>query len=382
MKAVFDAEQACTAGNTLNTQEMQTLLEKQFSSSIATALVNAVYTAEEADASKSPDAFLAALEARALRFTKEDAKFVSRKHDVLFEAVEQGEGVGARVRRTIGRPEIPVKSFSPFLMLDEFKVRHGSGFTDHPHFGMITSTYMLPGLCKGSVKHEDFLGNKGELAAGDLQWMTAGRGIVHAEMPGSSESAIGMQLWINLKKSDKRCEPSYQELKAAEIPALKLNGVHCSVIAGSALGINSPIRSRTPTSYAHYVMDANSVVNHPVALGWNTVAYVIEGTGFFGPEKTKVGAHHVLTFPSATGSSGVTIRTGAAGPVSFIIVAGEPIDEPIFHHGPFVTNTRQEMVRVFDDMRNNDNKFADFRKNKNFRSDLMEQFMKEFGDKF
>ncbi|CAI8037982.1 Pirin-like protein [Geodia barretti] len=145
-------------------------------------------------------------------------------------SVEQAEGVGARVRRSVGRPEL--RNLDPFLMLDEFKVTKPAGFPDHPHRGFETVTYML----KGSFKHEDFCGHRGTINPGDLQWMTAGRGIVHAEMPASQGENIGLQLWINLSQRDKMVEPQYQELLESEIPHVSGEGVHVAVIAGNSYG--------------------------------------------------------------------------------------------------------------------------------------------------
>ncbi|XP_005953495.2 pirin, partial [Haplochromis burtoni] len=127
-------------------------------------------------------------------------------------SVEQEEGLGARVRRSIGRKEL--RNLDPFLMLDEFRVSKPAGFPDHPHRGFETVTYLL----EGSIAHEDFCGHSGRLKSGDLQWMTAGRGVVHAEMPMSEEPVVGLQLWVNLSRQEKMVEPAYQELKGSDIP--------------------------------------------------------------------------------------------------------------------------------------------------------------------
>lgn len=145
---------------------------------------------------------------------------------------EQPEGVGARVRRSIGRPEL--KNLDPFLLFDEFKGGRPGGFPDHPHRGFETVSYLLEG---GSMAHEDFCGHFGTLNPGDLQWMTAGRGILHAEMPCSEEPAHGLQLWVNLRSSEKMVEPQYQELKNEDIPKPSKDGVTVAVISGEALGI-------------------------------------------------------------------------------------------------------------------------------------------------
>ncbi|XP_077002472.1 pirin isoform X3 [Tamandua tetradactyla] len=156
----------------------------------------------------------------------------SKKVSLSVLSREQSEGVGARVRRSIGRPEL--KNLDPFLLLDEFKGGRPGGFPDHPHRGFETVSYLLEG---GSMAHEDFCGHVGKMNPGDLQWMTAGRGILHAEMPCSEEPAHGLQLWVNLRSSEKMVEPQYQELKSEEIPKPSKDGVTIAVISGEALGM-------------------------------------------------------------------------------------------------------------------------------------------------
>ncbi|KAK1347044.1 hypothetical protein QTO34_000906 [Cnephaeus nilssonii] len=156
----------------------------------------------------------------------------SKKVTLSVLSQEQSEGVGARVRRSIGRPEL--KNLDPFLLFDEFKGGRPGGFPDHPHRGFETVSYLLEG---GSMAHEDFCGHVGQLNPGDLQWMTAGRGILHAEMPCSEEPAHGLQLWVNLRSSEKMVEPQYQELKSKEIPKPSKDGVTVAVISGEALGV-------------------------------------------------------------------------------------------------------------------------------------------------
>uniref|UniRef100_A0A8C6GRX1 Pirin n=1 Tax=Mus spicilegus TaxID=10103 RepID=A0A8C6GRX1_MUSSI len=156
----------------------------------------------------------------------------SKKVTLSVLSREQSEGVGARVRRSIGRPEL--KNLDPFLLFDEFKGGRPGGFPDHPHRGFETVSYLLEG---GSMAHEDFCGHVGKMNPGDLQWMTAGRGILHAEMPCSEEPAHGLQLWVNLRRSEKMVAPQYQELKSEEIPKPTKDGVTVAVISGEALGI-------------------------------------------------------------------------------------------------------------------------------------------------
>ncbi|GFS07076.1 pirin [Elysia marginata] len=215
---------------------------------------------------------------------------MSRTVDVVFESKWQDEGVGARVRRSIGRSEL--RNFDPFLLCDEFCVRAPAGFPDHPHRGFETVTYML----EGEMNHQDFMGHKGKITAGDLQWMTAGRGILHCEMPGGKADALGIQLWVNLKRADKLVEPAYQELVDKDIPRGERSGVKVKVIAGEAFGIKSPVYTRTPTSYLDFVLSAGSKLEQPINRDWNCFAYILSGEALFGPEgQGKVcTAHHTV----------------------------------------------------------------------------------------
>jgi len=268
---------------------------------------------------------------------------------------EQGEGHGARVRRSIGGPEL--RNFDPFLMLDEFKVGAPAGFPDHPHRGFETVTYMLP-TTKGAFEHEDFVGHKGRIEAGDLQWMTAGRGIVHSEMPatGNTEYSHGLQLWVNLASKFKMVEPAYQELKAADIPHVTKDGVTAIVIAGSALGVTSRVYTRTPTSYLHFMMQPHSTLRQPIDSGWNAFIYVLEGEARLGgdDEKLTVGPHHTVTL-TADGDGIVVITKGSA--CNFVVIAGKPIGEPVVQHGPFVMNSATEIRQAMVDYQSGKNGF-------------------------
>ncbi|XP_060890972.1 pirin isoform X2 [Labrus mixtus] len=187
-------------------------------------------------------------------------------------SVEQSEGVGARVRRSIGRKEL--RNLDPFLMLDEFRVSKPAGFPDHPHRGFETVTYVLEGI----TVHEDFCGHSGRLKPGDLQWMTAGRGVVHAEMPVSEEPVVGLQLWVNLPSRDKMVEPTYQELKGSEIPTPSQGGVTVAVISGEALEAKSKVYTRTPTLYLDFRLQAGALHVQPVPSGWTAFIYTLSGS--------------------------------------------------------------------------------------------------------
>ncbi|XP_057822098.1 pirin-like protein [Cryptomeria japonica] len=269
------------------------------------------------------------------RFVAE--KVLAREHD---------KGDGAIVRRTIGRPEL--KFLDLFLILDEVTVSAPAGFPDHPHIGFETATYML----EGAITHEDFVGHdKGAIKAGDLQWMTVGRGIVHSEMPAGPGSQHGFQLWVNLSSKDKMIEPKYQELQGKDIPKVEKDGVKVTVIAGEALGIKSPVYTRTPTMYLDFRLEAESVLHQPIPESWNAFVYVLEGEASFGaPNSPPVGAHHALVLSSGDGVS-VWNNNVDNKPCRFLVIGGQPLNEPVVQHGPFVMNTTQEIVQTIEDYR-------------------------------
>ena len=228
-------------------------------------------------------------------------------------------------------------------MLDEFKGKAPGGFPDHPHRGFETVTYVL----SGEISHEDFCGHKGIIGPGDLQWMTAGKGIVHCEMPWGDEIAHGLQLWVNLPKKYKMVEPSYQELKDTDIPKKSENGVHVKVIAGESMGVKSPVYTRTPTTFLDFKLDQGASFTQDLPRDWNAFIYVIKGTGIFGSNKLRSEAHHTLQLSS--GEGGVTFKNEGKEQLHFVLIAGEPIKEPVVQYGPFVMNSREEIDDTFRD---------------------------------
>lgn len=261
---------------------------------------------------------------------------------------EQAEGMGARVRRSIGTMQL--RNFDPFLMLDEFNVQKPAGFPDHPHRGFETVTYMI----SGRISHEDFAGHAGTIGPGDLQWMTAGRGIVHAEMPSSDEPSIGLQLWINLPKSEKLCAPRYQELLDKDIPRVKpVDGVEVKVIAGRSHGVESPVYTKSPAYYLDYKMSSNTSAFQELPSGWNSFAYLLSGKAKFGG--TICDAHSTVVLSNEPNQTGVQIE--AVDECRFVLISGKPLNEPIQQHGPFVMTTREEIMEAFDDYRNGRNGF-------------------------
>ncbi|KAL9268839.1 Pirin-like protein [Drosera capensis] len=266
-----------------------------------------------------------------------------------FLAEAQKEGDGATVRRSIGRPGL--KNFDPFLLLDEFTVSAPAGFPDHPHRGFETVTYML----QGAFTHQDFAGHKGTIGTGDLQWMTAGRGIVHSEMPAAEGVNWGLQLWVNLASKDKMCEPSYQELSSREIKRAEKDGVKVRVIAGEGMGIHSPVFTRTPATYLDFTLQPGASVSQPIPESYNTFVYTIEGEGIYGiPNSAPVPAHNCLILGPG---DGLSVWNNSSKPLRFVIIGGQPIGEPVVQYGPFVMNTQAEIQKAFEDYQYGKNGF-------------------------
>ncbi|XP_044945931.1 pirin-like protein [Hordeum vulgare subsp. vulgare] len=256
-------------------------------------------------------------------------------------SLSQSEGDGATVRRSIGRHELP--NLDPFLLLDEFSVSKPAGFPDHPHRGFETVTYMLD----GAFTHQDFSGRKGTIRTGDVQWMTAGRGIVHSEMPASDGVHKGLQLWINLASKDKMIKPRYQELESKDISQAEKDGVAVRIIAGEAFWVRSPVYTRTPTMYMDFTMQPGSQFHQPIPEGWNAFVYIIEGEGVFGKEgAAPASEHHCLVLGAGDGLI-VWNRSGA--PLRFVLAAGQPLNETVVQQGPFVMNSRAQIQKAMED---------------------------------
>ncbi|KAL6199435.1 hypothetical protein ACLB2K_029219 [Fragaria x ananassa] len=261
-----------------------------------------------------------------------------------FLARPRHEGVGAIVRRSIGRFDLGY--FDPFLVLDEFSVTAPAGFPDHPHRGFETVTYML----QGAITHEDFEGHKGTIGAGDVQWMTAGRGIVHSEMPAAQGTQKGLQLWINLSSKHKMIEPKYQEMVSKDVAEATKDGIKVRVIAGEALGTKSPIYTRTPTMYLDFTLKPEAHLEQPIPVSWNAFVYVLEGEGIFGtPKSMPVAGHHLLVLGSG---DGLEAWNKSSKNLRFILVGGQPLGEPVKQLGPFVMNTDEEIDQTIDDFEN------------------------------
>lgn len=268
----------------------------------------------------------------------------------VIKAISQSEGAGARVRRSIGTPKL--RNYSPFLLLDHFDVPVGAGFPDHPHRGQETITYLL----NGAVDHEDFAGHKGTIWSGDLQFMTAGKGIVHAEMPhdnGDGSSNVGMQLWVDLPKDLKNCEPRYRDLRASEIPTVEADDskVTVKVISGRSHGVDSVQElAYTPVWLLDVTIRPGGRIVQSLPAGWNAFAYTLEGTTTFntGATSQQVPQYHNTIFEQKGDQVIAEVPADAKEAARFILVAGMPLDQPIVQYGPFVltdpSQVRQAMM--------------------------------------
>lgn len=254
-----------------------------------------------------------------------------------FLAVEQAEGAGARVRRSIGTPQL--RNFSPFLMLDHFTIKPGAGFPDHPHRGQETITYLL----EGAVDHEDFAGNAGTIEAGDLQFMTAGKGIMHAEMPrqnADGSANVGMQLWVDLPEALKQCEPRYRDLRASEIPSVDVDDgkVHIKVISGQSHGIDSVKElAYTPVWILDVEIKPGGKVTQNLPEGWNAFAYTLSGSTSFGAgdDKTLVAQFHNVVFEQEGDEVYAEVGESAKDNGRFCelcLVACKPLSPPCIFH--------------------------------------------------
>lgn len=272
----------------------------------------------------------------------------------VVRSVGQAEGRGERVFRSIGRPELT--NLDPFLLLDEFgrdQPGEGGGFPDHPHRGFETVTYML----SGKTEHEDFTGRRGTVGPGGLQWMTAGRGIVHCEMPNAKDGPIrGLQLWVNLAREFKMVEPEYQEHSPEEIVTKSKNGVKVKVIAGESMGVSSPVRTRTPTYYLDFELEPGTSHSQRIPKGWTTFAYTLDGKTVFegGSNDNPVENRCTVVFDQSHGDA-VLFSNKSSQKSRLVLIAGKPIGEPVSQWGPFVMSTKEEVeeaVRDFKSCRN------------------------------
>jgi len=267
----------------------------------------------------------------------------------LFRSQPTVEGAGVKLKRAFGSSQLP--RFDPFLLLDDFHSGNPddylAGFPMHPHRGIETITYLL----QGRVLHKDSMGHSGVIEAGDVQWMTAGGGIIHEEMPQVSKPALwGFQLWANLPASHKMMAPRYREIRNDQIPTVSpADGVTIRIICGRVGGVEGPVREIViDPEYLDVALAPERRYDHPVKAGHRVFSYLLEGEARFGHADGKaVGAETVALL-----GDGETVRivTGKSA-ARLLLVSGKPIGEPIAWGGPIVMNTREELARAFEEYR-------------------------------
>jgi len=260
------------------------------------------------------------------------------------------EGAGVRLKRVFGSAEVP--RYDPFLMLDDFHsdrpADYMAGFPWHPHRGIETVTYMI----SGEVEHGDNLGNKGVISSGEVQWMTAGSGIIHQEMPRRRKGPLwGLQLWVNLPASRKMMGPRYRDIRAADIPECRpASGGSVKVIAGSYNGCEGPVRDLIGNpEYLDVVLPGSADFEHAIPTGKTALAYVLEGEGRFSPgQEGMSSAESLVLYGDGDKASILAGNTG----LRFVLISGQPLREPIACRGPIVMNTEAELDVAFAEYRN------------------------------
>lgn len=273
----------------------------------------------------------------------------TRKLRSLITGMPTTDGAGVKLTRVIGQPAL--QELDPFLLLDAFRSDdpddYIAGFPSHPHRGFETVTYIL----EGRMRHKDNAGNEGVIEAGGIQWMTAGRGIIHSEMPEQEDGRLeGFQLWVNLPASHKMTEPAYQEHNASNIPVESRPGTKIRVIAGkTSLGTAGPIsQPLTEPLYLDVSLDANTSFSEEIAEHHNAFVYVIEGSVTL--ESDQGGTVSVVRDQLAILTQGATIELESTEQAArFLLIGGKPLGEPIVRSGPFVMNTREELQQAYSD---------------------------------
>jgi redox-sensitive bicupin YhaK (pirin superfamily) len=271
-----------------------------------------------------------------------------RRVERIIEPQPVVEGAGVRLKRSIGTRTLDY--LDPFLLLDHFASKdpkdYQAGFPLHPHRGIETVTYVL----RGAVDHRDSIGNSGSIGPGDVQWMTAGGGIMHEEMPQVRPEGIdGFQLWVNLPAKLKMTRPRYQGISAAEIPKVEIeDGVSVRVITGEVGGVEGPVSgiAADPT-YLDVTVPAGSSFTHRFPSDHNAFAYVFEGKAAFGDDHQEIEHTKLVVWG---GGEFVRVATGESS-ARFLLVSGKPLNEPIARYGPFVMNTREEIEQALADLR-------------------------------
>jgi len=291
----------------------------------------------------------------------------NRKIRKVFKSRPTIEGAGVHLRRVFGNSEVPF--FDPFLLLDDFHntapYQYIKGFPWHPHRGIETITYVL----RGDVEHGDSMGNKGVISTGDMQWMTAGSGIIHQEMPRGDDNGVmeGFQLWANLPKSNKMMNPRYRDVKSSHVPEIRTkSGAKIKVICGTVEGTQGPVRDIIINpEYLDVMLPAGSEFIHKTARGHTVFAYVIWGKGIFCNEKNPFAYDaqgenyfdiqrdsYIGNGTAVLFGDGDQVTVAAQGEsVRFLLISGKPIGEPVAWYGPIVMNTEEELKIAFEEFK-------------------------------
>lgn len=267
-----------------------------------------------------------------------------RKINKVIKGLSTSDGAGVKLTRIIGSPDLNM--LDPFLLFDEFGSDNPNdyiaGFPPHPHRGFETITYML----NGKFRHKDSAGNEGILTDGSVQWMTAGKGVIHSEMPKQTKGLVrGFQLWMNLPKKLKMIDPAYNDISAEQIPRINFDGGIIKIIAGKYLENIGPGKPHTGMLYYDINLENNRNFEISINDGWNVFIYVYEGSIIL----DKIIPKGYLTVLNQVGK--IKLNGGSDG-ARFILVAGEPLNEPVARGGPFVMNTKSEVLQAFADYQN------------------------------
>ncbi len=264
----------------------------------------------------------------------------------IIDGVETSDGAGVKLRRIIGGPDLNM--LDPFLLFDEFGSDNPddyiAGFPPHPHRGFETITYML----NGKFKHKDSAGNEGLLTDGSVQWMTAGRGVIHSEMPEKTDGlARGFQLWLNLPKKLKMIDPSYNDIPSNKIPEVNFEHGKVRIISGEYKNIKGPGQPHTGMNYFDVELNQSENIEIPLDDYWNTFVYVYSGEAIVAGQRVRQGQLAILSEKGQLNfiSNGTSV-------LKCIVVSGEPINESVARGGPFVMNTKAEVLQAFNDYQN------------------------------
>ena len=269
-----------------------------------------------------------------------------RRVERLIQGQATSDGAGVKLIRVLTQDL--QRRLDPFLMLDAFGTDNPGdyigGFPSHPHRGFETVTYML----QGRMRHRDSHGNEGLLVPGSVQWMTAGRGLIHSEMPEQEDGAMeGFQLWLNLPGRDKMCPPWYRDIATEQVPEWHAPGITLRVIAGSSHGVTGAVqREATAPLYLDIHLEPGAQLTQPLPAAHNAFVYVYRGE--LAIADTMVRRQRMALLANTPGSDGVLLQAGAEG-ARAILIAGQPLGEPIAQHGPFVMNTHAELVQAVQD---------------------------------